>query len=335
GPVTWSVAGGGTVSAEGVFTAGAAAGMTKITGSGGGATGSATVTVVTTPDTVTLADEKTGAPVTALVLAPNQVCDLKAVAAYKHMPLLSQDSCYTWTADPTIGTVDANGVLTASAKSGSGNLTATVAGKSVTIPVAVAGHVNTLESFENDKTAFTSTAAAGVAPETNLDYVRYGTRSLRVAYDTTLSGSASITAALNIAPGERYLNLWVYGNSSTVSMTATVADAAGAASEVLLTALDFSGWKYLSVPLPAGTAGIRSLNFIHGGGEQMTGTLWLDQLTTSNEPLQDTVPPVVSVSLAGTQLTAAVGDNVDQKFTQQQLSATYDGAAVKLTWDGA
>ncbi|MEG1878681.1 MAG: phosphodiester glycosidase family protein [Pseudoflavonifractor sp.] len=335
-PLAWSIQNGdGAVSTGGIFKAGGNAGATTITATGSKAAGSATMTVVSVPDAVTLADEKTGAAITALTLSPNQVYDLKAVSVYKHLPVISQDICYRWVCDPAVGTVDANGVLTAAGKSGSGYLSATAGGKSVIIPVVIAGHVNTLQSFETGMTAFTPTSAVKLALEQTGDHVRYGSQSLRVEYDAGLTGAASVTTALSIAPGERYLNLWVYGNGSADSLTATVADAAGVTSELLLTALDTAGWKYVSVLLPTGATGVRSLNLIHGGGEQKTGTLWLDQITTSNEPLQDGVPPVVAVSVSGTALTAVITDMVDRKFTQAQLQVTYDGKPLKFTFDEA
>ena len=50
-------------------------------------------------------------------------------------------------ATPPVGSVDENGVFTAGTESASGTLTVTYQdGVSASIPVSVAGHVNTLES---------------------------------------------------------------------------------------------------------------------------------------------------------------------------------------------
>ncbi|MFQ8761425.1 MAG: hypothetical protein ACLSAF_20245 [Intestinimonas sp.] len=78
--------------------------------------------------------------------------------------------------------MDENGVFTAAAQSGSGNLTVSAGGRSVTIPVTVSGHIQELDSFETDAglSALASTATAAVNVETSSDLVRYGQRSVRV-----------------------------------------------------------------------------------------------------------------------------------------------------------
>lgn len=55
--------------------------------------------------------------------------DLKASASYRKLALTAQDTCFTWSADPEVGTVDANGVFTAGTKSASGNLTVSAGGQ--------------------------------------------------------------------------------------------------------------------------------------------------------------------------------------------------------------
>ena len=233
-----------------------------------------------------------------------------------------------------MGTVDANGVITAGDKTASGNLTVSAGGTTVTIPVTVASHVKTVEDFEDGITSVGGTAAVQLSQETSSDHVRYGTGSLRVEYDAQTAGTASLTTTLSIAEGEKWVNMWIYGDGSGNSLTATIADLQGATSEVALTSLNFTGWKYVSAQLPANAASIRSINFIYGGGESTGGTVWLDQITTSNEVLQDSTCPTVSVSLSG-GITAVVSDDVDKQFDKSQISLTYDGEPLSFTWDAA
>ena len=49
-------------------------------------------------------------------------------------------------------------------------------------------------------------------------------------------------------------------------MLATAADASLQSRQFLLTALDFTGWKYVSAELPEGAATLTSLDVIYGGG---------------------------------------------------------------------
>ena len=335
--VVWSIQNGdGMVSADGVFTAGGENGVTQVTASAGKANGNAAMTVVKKPDSISLTNETNGAAVTALNLEPGEVLDLKANSVYKKLALTSDDTCYTWTLDGAVGTVDQNGVITAGEKSASGTLTVTAGGTSMSISVAVAGHVKTLDGFESGIDSVTSTEGAAASWESNLDYVRYGAHSLRVDYNAGGTGAASLPTTLTIAAGERYLNLWVYGDGSGNSLTATIADKDGATSEVVLTSLDGSGWKFVTARLPDNAESLRSLNLIYGGAEgKGAGTFRVDQITTSNETIQDTTAPVVTLSLTGTALQAVAADNIDKQFDKSQVALTYDGKSIDFTWDAA
>ena len=333
--VSWSIRNGdGVVDVDGVFTAGSESGTTQVTASTNRAEGSASVTVVKTPDSISVSNQTTGAPVTALALDPQESVDLTASAVWKKITLTSQDTCYTWSVDPAVGTVDENGVFTAGEKSATGNLTVSAGGAYVTIPVTIAGHIQTLDTFETDEglAALTGSANALVNPETSGDLVRYGKQSVRVDYSAGETGSASLTANLAIPASDHYLSMWVYGDGSGNTLTATVADASGTATDVVLSALDFTGWKHLTAALPTGTTALRGLTVVYGGGEKAIGTLYLDQFTTSTEDLTDETVPTVTVSVENGKLTAFVSDNVDKEFEKSSITLTLDGKAVDFTW---
>ena len=336
GPVDWEVSeGGGTVTADGLLTAGSQSGSFLVTASDGEHTGTAYLTTVATPDTITLSNEVTGAGITTLNLRPGQQIDLKASAAYRTLALTAQDTCFTWTLDPALGTVDSSGLLTASTESGSGTLTVSAGGKSLSIPVSIASHVTTLDSCEGDLSAFRSTETASAQRETGLDFVHNGTQSLKLTYDTA-GGTASLSAGLALPEGERWLGMWVYGNGSGNLLAATTADGAGQTRQSLLTVLDFTGWKHVLVQLPDQAASLTSLDVIYGGGtERQAGEIWLDQLTTASQQLTDTNPPTVSVTVKGTQLTAVVQDDVDHTISRSSVTLTYDGKAISGTWNEA
>ncbi|HJB69514.1 MAG TPA: phosphodiester glycosidase family protein [Candidatus Flavonifractor avistercoris] len=330
--VEWEVTeGGGTVDENGLFTAGTESGTSRVTADDGYASGTVSITTVSTPDSITLSDESTGAAVTSLNLDPGGQMDLKASASYRSLDLTAQDTCFTWTADPAVGTVDENGLFTAGEKSASGTLTVSAGGKTLTIPVSVAGHVNTLEDLEGGMDAFTATDTAAPAVETGLEYVHNGRQSLKMTYDAS-SGSASLGAALAIPAGESWLGMWVYGDGSGNTLMATVTDSQLQTSQILLTALNFTGWQYVSAELPEGAAYLNSLDVVYGG-TAASGEIWLDQLTTANENVSDTTAPAVTLTVSGTQLTARVSDNVDRTIPQENVSLTYDGAALSFTWN--
>ena len=330
--VEWEVTeGGGTVDENGLFTAGTESGTSRVTADDGYASGTVSITTVSTPDSITLSDESTGAAVTSLNLDPGGQMDLKASASYRSLDLTAQDTCFTWTADPAVGTVDENGLFIAGEKSASGTLTVSAGGKTLTIPVSVAGHVNTLEDLEGGMDAFTATDTAVPAVETGLEYVHNGRQSLKMTYDAS-SGSASLGAALAIPAGESWLGMWVYGDGSGNTLMATVTDSQLQTSQILLTALNFTGWQYVSAELPEGAAYLNSLDVVYGG-TAASGEIWLDQLTTANENVSDTTAPAVTLTVSGAQLTARVSDNVDRTIPQESVSLTYDGAALSFTWN--
>ena len=242
----------------------------------------------------------------------------------------------SWSVSSGGGTVDENGLFTAGTKSASGNLTVSAGGKTLTVPVSIAGHVKTLEDCEGDLASFGATSTASYGAETGLDYVHNGRQSLKMTYDASTGGTASLNSALPIPAGESWLGVWVYGDGSGNTLMATTADASLQSRQFLLTALDFTGWKYVSAELPEGAATLTSLDVIYGGGAGgPAGTIWLDQFTTSNENVSDTIAPTVRLSVSGTQLTAAVSDNVDRTIPQANVILTYDGATLNFTWNEA
>ena len=330
--VSWTVSdGGGTVDQNGWFTAGTQSGFSQVTASDGMASGTAYLTTVGTPDTLTVTNEATGAKVSSINLDPGQQINLKGSATYRTLPLTAQDTCFTWSLSPaSLGTVDANGVFTAGSSSGSGTLTVSVGGKSVSIPVTIAGHINLLNSCENTLSAFTGTATASVAPETSIDYVHNGKQSLKLSYNAS-SGTASLSTALSIPSGESWVGMWVYGDGSGNTLMATALDASNLAQQFKLTTLDFTGWNYVMAQLPAGAASLTSLDVVYGGAGRQSGTIWLDQLVTANQNLSDSTAPTVSVTVKGNQLTATVQDNLNTSFAQEQVKLTYDGTPLTGT----
>lgn len=334
--VSWSIRNGdGIVDVNGVFTAGSESGTTQVTASSGRAEGTASITVVKNPDSISVTNQATGAPVTFIALDPQESIDLTASAVWKKISLASQDTCYLWSVDPAVGTVDENGVFTAGAKSATGNLTVSAGSAHVTIPITVAGHIQTLDDFETDAglAALTSSSNAAVNRETSGDLVRYGKQSARVDYSAGETGSASLSAALTIPTGDRYLSMWVYGDGSGNTLTATIADSNGATSDVVLSALDFTGWKHLTAVLPEGAASLRGLTVVYGGGEKAIGTIYLDQFTTATEDLTDETVPTVTVTADSGKLTGYVSDNVDKAFAKSAVTLTLDGKSVDFTWN--
>lgn len=335
GGLTWAVTeGGGSVEEDGLFTAGEAGTSTVTASTDAGLTGTALITTVSDPDTVTISREDTGKVIKQLLLDPNETVDLTAAASHRHLNLTADDTCFTWTADPAIGAVDAQGRLTAASATASGTLTVSAGATVVRVPVSVTGQLQSLNTFESSGQLglFTATDTASLAAETDESRVKFGRQSGRLSYDAA-GGTANLAANLPI-PANRngYLSLWVYGDGSANVLTAAVSTDAGV-QDLALCALDFTGWQRFQVALPAGARSVTGLHVIFTGGERAEGTLWLDQMVVGNEPLLDDVPPTVSITRSGSKLTATVGDNIDRSFLSSQIAVTLDGKALDFQWN--
>lgn len=330
--VSYETPAGGTIEGD-VFTAGAESGFVTITATQGELTGTASVTVVRTPSEILVMNEETGSSVGILALEPGESVALQAVSSWRKLNLRSQDTCYTWACDEAVGSVTADGYFTAGDRTAEGNLYVTAGDKTVTIPVSVAGHILPLEDFEGESVPYGDDSGSGTLTEleTDLAYVRTGRQSLKVDYE--MGGEEYAVLEMNeaIPTGEKYLGMWVYGDGSGNEMTAMFL---GGEEElpVPVCTLDFTGWKHVLLPIPTGGSILKELQF-HGNGEGSSGTVWLDQLTTSNEDLFDDMAPVIQLKLEGTTLTATVTDNVDKSFAAPAVFLSYDGAALTGSWD--
>ena len=317
-------------------------------------TGTATVTVVATPEAIALKNEVTGAGVGALNLAPEGTISLTAVSTWRNLTLRSTDTAYTWSCDPQVGTVDAEGTFTAGDVTAVGELRVTAGEKTLTVPVYVRGTIKQLEDMEGEELPVTSTETAQATAETDLTKVHNGRQSLRVGYDLT-EGEALLDLDLAIPAGEKYLGLWIYGDGSGNDLTAdfllpapqtepqepeepdlTQEDLPQWETVTLpLTTLDFTGWKHILVALPQGAEGLIGLGFGPGEETPAAGQVWVDHLTLADEALEDATAPTVTVTVEGNTLTAQVSDDLDRAFDGNQVWAQLDGQALAGTWDAA
>ena len=135
---------GGTVQLEAsageingsTFTAPQSGGLVTVTAWSGGLSAQREVLVVDAPDQLSI--QRSGSTITTLTVAPGETVSLSAAASYNHMPLEISPTDLAWTVDPSVGTVDANGVFTAALTEGTGVLTASRGSTSATLSVTIA-----------------------------------------------------------------------------------------------------------------------------------------------------------------------------------------------------
>lgn len=331
-PVTWS-AQMGSLSDAGVYTAPASACTDTITASSGNVTGNTTVKVIQTPTAIRLTNAATGGTISSLTLSAGQTVSLNAAATYQTLPVAAANTNFTWSLDPSLGSVTADGKVTASNASGSGKLTITAGGHAATIPVTISAdsHYNLIEDFEASGLAdFIDSSSCSLEQESASDYVKYGSKSLRMDY-TLSNGTAQITCDLPLTTGDRTLGLWVYGDNSGNTLQATAWDGVSSTQTFPLTTLDFTGWKQVWGTLPDGVNVLTGLSIT---GSKTSGRIWLDQILTSNQSAGDTTAPTVSLNATKTEVTATVSDNADTTFTSSQLALMVDGKDQTFTLNG-
>ena len=329
---------------NGTLTTPASGGDVTVTASGRGSRGSTVVHAIRTPDTLTL--KKGTASLTALTVAPGSKTTLTAGAVWNHLTLAADAKAFTWSVSGDIGTVDENGVFTAAAP-GSGRLTVSAGGKSLTIPITVARQaLKTVEDFEDTELIFSSGPYLKVSRTHASDYVQRGRYAGKLDY--TLSAD---TEWLSIALGRGFsnltdhytaLNLWVYGDGSGNQLSFLYTGDTKSDLRLPVTLLDFTGWKQVSVTLPqyftlSGLEiSVPSTTYADDSGITVeyadtprSGTVCIDQLVGSFPGTVDNTPPAVTATLdqQNWAVDVKVSDGVDGVLPLSSITVAMNGDA--------
>ena len=329
---------------NGTLTTPASGGDVTVMASERGSRGSTVVHAIRTPDTLTL--KKGTASLTALTVAPGSKTTLTAGAVWNHLTLAADAKAFTWSVSGDIGTVDENGVFTAAAP-GSGRLTVSAGGKSLTIPITVARQaLKTVEDFEDTELIFSSGPYLKVSRTHASDYVQRGRYAGKLDY--TLSAD---TEWLSIALGRGFsnltdhytaLNLWVYGDGSGNQLSFLYTGDTKSDLRLPVTLLDFTGWKQVSVTLPqyftlSGLEiSVPSTTYADDSGITVeyadtprSGTVCIDQLVGSFPGTVDNTPPAVTATLDRQDwaVDVKVSDGVDGVLPQSSITVAMNGDA--------
>ena len=320
-----------------------------------GKTGSTVVHVIETPDDVAIRGGDNSI-LTALTAAPGSTVQLRATAAYQHMPLKADNAAFRWSVDGGVGTITADGQFTATAP-GTGTIAVSAGGKRVSIPVTVSKlALNVVEDFESARTVFDGNGTGGLTftRTTAADAVRYGRAAGRLDY-TLDAGTGYAAQWLSDASTDidnriyTSLSMWVYGDGSGNQLELVYSDSFGDTLTRTVTTLDFSGWRQVSVSTQGD--GFALLGFRVSAGESVTyddgfgtiiveypsttrtGTVYIDQIVASYNGIMDSAVPTVTLSTDGLTLTAAISDDVDGVLPREAVTVTWDGKAQDFTYN--
>ncbi|MBK0868554.1 phosphodiester glycosidase family protein [Saccharopolyspora sp. HNM0986] len=122
-------------------------------------------------------------------------------------------------------------------------------------------------------------------PGLALDYSLTGSTSTRAAY-------VNAESALPLPDGTQQVGVWVNGDGRGARLRGTLLDPAGVATTVDLTEkVDWTGWRYVQAPIPAGASGPLRLQRLYAvetdDARQYGGRLVFDDLTASVAPEVD------------------------------------------------
>ncbi|QIB69500.1 hypothetical protein Ami103574_09240 [Aminipila butyrica] len=158
--INYEVEGGnGSITSNGLYTAGDTEGKVNIVGTSGSMSGSTQVEVVKNNLTITPS-------VTNLYLNAGQSSDINLSVKSGPINVVSSDKTFTWSCDAAIGTIDENGLFQAGSKNGvTGNIYAAYNGYAITIPVQVGSMTVDFKDTTDHwaKTYIGSLAARGIA----------------------------------------------------------------------------------------------------------------------------------------------------------------------------
>ncbi|QNK56749.1 phosphodiester glycosidase family protein [Paenibacillus sp. PAMC21692] len=271
--VAWSAANSAIGSfAEHVFQASDTAGTTTIAVNGDTLTGSATVEVV---DSLT----ELKFPTEERSVNPGQTITIPATALLDGKVIKADADQLNWSLEGPIGTINEQGIfVAASTNNVSGKIIVSYGDISTEMRVNVGLAPVVVEDFESyaNNTAFyqkyLQTAGAlyntaRVSLETNPDYVRSGTNSLKLEYDFTGKTGTSgaylkANSVSNNIPVSGYptkISMWVYGDNSGDWLRAQFRDGSSATGAVMgidltpaTTGVNWTGWKYVEANILTG-----------------------------------------------------------------------------------
>lgn len=314
-----------------VLTTPKTGGDVTVTATGGGKSGSTVIHAITNPDSISV--KKGSSSVSSLTLAPGNSVSLTASAVYGHRTLKADASAFTWKLSGNVGTVSSSGKITATSP-GTGTLTVTGGGKSVSVKITVSKvSLSCVDGFESGVPSATGYSYGGtLSSNTDLDYVKYGSKSAKLDYSFSSDSPASVVFNTPYSIGSAYtsLNLWVYGDNSDNTFSLLTSDGSST-SETPITTLNFKGWKLLSVTLPESASSVTGFKIT--GSSSGSGTIYLDQMTASYQGITDTSAPTVTASLSGKSLSGSAKDAVDGILPKSSVSVLLDGKAVSFNYN--
>ena len=147
-------------------------------------------------------------------------------------------------------------------------------------------------------------------------------------------------------PGMPYdtVSIWVKGDGSGNRFSLLRRDNGGAETLVPVTALDFTEWRRIIVPLGTASCAIAgyAVNTPSGTSDDpifretpRTGVVYLDQMVATYNSTVDVLAPTVTMSRSGNVIKATVKDSLDGVLPRNSISAKVNGQTVVGSYDAS
>ena len=241
------------------------------------------------------------ASVNNIAMGPNEEFALSVKAYYNNELLIASNEAFTWTCDSAIGTINEKGIFKSSDVAGQsgyihvayGSVTAKVLVTVGQLPIEITG-------FENDTCGDGAGAwrnnqvnggSGSCSINSDLTYVRYGEKSLRVDFNLanttgTVGTQISSGSNLRVTGSPTAIGMWVYATPSAygawIRMQYTESGSTGA-KYADFGHVDWEGWKYLEAKFDEGISYPVSIQYLIrimgvSASERIDGTIYIDGL---------------------------------------------------------
>ncbi|WP_152395921.1 phosphodiester glycosidase family protein [Paenibacillus guangzhouensis] len=299
----------GTIDNAGKFTASNQAGTAEITVTAGGLDGTGQVEVV---------DELTELKFTDAVktFTSGEKFTLSVSALRNGQLIQAQNDKFVWDIEGPIGSIDQNGVFTATNDTEqSGKIIVKYNNVVTSMDVKVGLPPVVLEDFENGTGKYQTESGARyksvkLSEETDEDFVRLGNKSAKLEYDftETIGTSGAYIAAKDLdsnikIPGyPEKIGVWVYGDGKKHWLRGQIRDGNGAAVGIDYVdqsiGVDFTGWRYLEADVPKGRPlplrMDQPVRYMETKNDNKTaGVLYIDQIRAVYGPTNDDMDPPI------------------------------------------
>lgn len=298
---------------------------------------------------------------------PGESVDLSCVAYYYNIPVASSDKSFTWKVEGNIGTINEEGVFTASPDAKDKGRVVVSYGKTTAyIDIVFPGSPDTIEDFENGITwgaSFERAKSASASVIEDPSKAKSGSKILKVDYDFTLAQGVEAgiagayafrvdpntgnPAGITLDKAPAAIGMWVYGDNSKAWLRAQLKDGKGQRFNIDFTkeynpatgtgGIDWTGWKYVEAEIPSGKTGPFVLEtpiriMTTRDDLRTKGTLYFDQIrAVYTAGSKDTQAPVLSVP----SITEIINTNkVSLKATLSDDRSGVDVTSIKVHLDG-